>query len=231
MDTVSRTFGHTTSDCTTTAHIFLLLWKTRLSQVIQSVLFINHILAQSVTMNSSTTTTSSRMLFSPRSLKQRASKGSIQGPQAGVPVAYLSQGLLAQQVSVLLNERQELGRQIEKRDHLLEYAKLNCKKRFIPSLAERHSALQQASHSSDRVPPKRTDWLFLGENVFGQPSPGRGVEVLMDESDDDDAAESDRESDLNQRMGNNHADALAQNSDSDVPDNEVESDGNVSDLE
>ena len=53
----------------------------------------------------------------------------------------------------------------------------------------------------------------------------------MDESDDDDAAESDRESDVNQRMGNNHAQALAQNSDSDVPDNEVESDGNVSDLE
>lgn len=170
------------------------------------------------------------MLFSPRSLKQRAFGRSIQRP--GVPVAYLSQGLLAQQVSVLLNERQELGRQIEKRDHLLEYAKLNCKKRFIPSLAERHSALQQVSHSSDRVPPKPTDWLYLGEsNVFGQPSHGRGVEVLMDESDDDDAAESDRESDVNQRMGNNHAQALAQNSDSDVPDNEVESDGNVSDLE
>ena len=66
------------------------------------------------------------MLFSPRSLKQRAFGRSIQRP--GVPVAYLSQGLLAQQVSVLLNERQELGRQIEKRDQLLEYAKANCKK-------------------------------------------------------------------------------------------------------
>jgi len=171
------------------------------------------------------------MLFSPRSLKQRASTNTIQRP--GVPVAYLSQGLLAQQVSVLLNERQELGRQIEKRDHLLEYAKLNCKKRFIPSLAERHSALQQVSHSSDRVPPKPTDWLYLGEsNVVGQPSHGRGVEVMMDESDGDDAVESDFDMNLNQRnMTINHAQAWAQNSDSNVPDNGTVSDDDVSDLE
>jgi hypothetical protein len=133
---------------------------------------------------------------------------------------------LAQQVSVLLNERQELGQQIKKRDELLEYAKTNCKKRFIPSLAEQHSALQQGSHSSDRALPKHADWLYLGEsNVFGQPSHGRGVQVLTDESDD--VAES--ESDLNQRLGINHAEALGQNSDSDVPDKDVESDGNVSD--
>jgi hypothetical protein len=129
---------------------------------------------------------------------------------------------LSHQVSTLLNELQTLEQQIEKRDELLEYAKANCKKRFVPTLAKQHTALQQVPHPSDGTVRKRAaaDWLYHGESNYdhGARLSGLAIEILQEASDDDDANEQEPGFLAHGRRNGSHGIAQSQISDVDAND-------------
>jgi uncharacterized membrane protein YgaE (UPF0421/DUF939 family) len=167
----------------------------------------------------SLTASKSRMLFSPRSTRSASQSSRIQG----VSVANLSQQLLSQQVSTLLDEMQTLGRQIEQRDELLEFAKANCKKRFMPSLAKQYNALQQVLRVSDEAPHKPQDWLYLGNSNLGESS-STLVEILQDDLDED----ADVDYSSSQHVTHNGSHEMSQNPDFDVSDSDNGSDNDTS---
>ena len=117
------------------------------------------------------------MVFSPR--LSRSSR-SVQGkPIQGVPVEDLSQQLLSQQVTTLLNTVQILNKQVEKRDHLLEFAKTNCKKRFVQSLEKQHDILRQPSAVGV------SEFLYLGQSDHADTG-ASDVAILENEQEEED---------------------------------------------
>jgi hypothetical protein len=153
------------------------------------------------------------MLFSPRSSKTTSSRA-VQG----VPVANLSQQLLSQQVSTLLGKVQTLNEQVEKRDQLLDYAKSNCKKRFVPTLEKQFSVLQQAPrNATDRRKP--TDWLYLGETNtrFNEGLDASDVEIMEGQSDEDIV-----EGDFHTRVSEHDLEFNAEESDDEADSEDVE---------
>jgi hypothetical protein len=127
-------------------------------------------------------TSKNQMVFSPRKIASgRATRG--------VPVTHLSQPVLSSQVSTLLDTVQDLKHQVHKRNLLLENAKMNCKKRFIPTLERQLTALQTPSQASN--PRSPTDWYFLGASSHFNGSENHAVDdvEIVDQSDNEDDIE------------------------------------------
>lgn len=121
------------------------------------------------------------MVFSPRS-KTRTGQG--------LPVSHLSQSVLANQVTNLLNKVESLHQEIENRDKILELAKSHCKKRAIPMLSKEVAILQQAS---GRAKPSES-WLFMSDTNSGfKAGAPTDIEIRHDELDDEEQEADERD--------------------------------------
>jgi hypothetical protein len=90
-----------------------------------------------------------------------------------------------------LDTVQELKNQVKQRNLLLENAKANVKKRFIPTLERQLASLRQTpSQASNSRSP--TDWYFLGASHFnGSESHAVDDVEIVDQSDNEDNTETD----------------------------------------
>jgi hypothetical protein len=87
---------------------------------------------------------------------------------------------------------QELKNQVKQRNLLLENAKANVKKRFIPTLERQLAALQQTPSQASN-PRSPTDWYFLGASSHVNGLENHAVDdvEIVDQSDNEDDTETD----------------------------------------